>query len=373
MTPHSVGVGHDGLRPPLVVDAWIPAPPPGGRIPEVPGHEGLANAIRLPTAGVVCRTFLHPTIKVHNFKPWFESADIDPDGLGNETQRLCALEGDLPSAADEALYTGNWDDYTASPADVSVLSGLSTWINESQQSKDGSMEDFFKTDNSSGLPRMVERVAGIPPALDLQTNVRLLDFGCGSGRDVVSMQQYFGAAVEDTLCADIFRVDRDDVTPIVLDATDDVTYKTSLDEALLLSVNGTVHVAISMVTFHHIVPGMREDAFQFIRQALRPHGIFIMADWDNSVTPDLWIFYDLVHRFWALMTAEFSPDTEPSSLRLATNYSSIDTWMQELSNVGLRYDDNRTRATNQGHVGPRQVASLEGNAQRDFTAVWQKP
>jgi len=318
--------------------------------------------------GVVCPTWLHSDIQDQNLKPFLNSTGVHPDGFTAELSRLCGGAGTAAST-----YNGSWDAQGQEPQanDVRVLQGLTEWLKNEKaagRSKTWTWDQFAKPSNGNGMAKMVQSVMSHPTHITAVGTPRVLDFGCGSGADIVAMQGALKTAVEDTLCLDIFHISRPEVTSFFLDASRPSTYKASLDSALAGNEN-TVHVAVSMVAFHHIPnPQMRSDALTFLHKVLHPGGIFLMAEWDNSVLPDRWIHYDLVHILPGMLFSDDAP-TDPEMLKIGTKYLSVEKWIATAEQSGLKYDAPRSKA---GGLTPEEHAALPGNPDRDFTVIFGK-
>jgi SAM-dependent methyltransferase len=239
---------------------------------------------------------------------------------------------------------------------------------QSGRSKKMTWDHFSKPDKGHGIASFVQKMMTHPTNISVSGPTRILDLGCGGGTDIVAIQAALKAKVNDTLCLDVYPVKRNDVTPFLLDASSPSKYHESLAKALVGNEN-TVHVAISMVAFHHIPdPKMRKDALVFLRRVLHPGGIFIMAEWDNSIKPDRWIHYDLVHLLPNMLFSLNAPPKK-SRLKMGTKYNSVKEWIAIARDSGLQQDEARSRAHG---LSPQDQAALPGNANRDFHMVFGK-
>jgi len=283
--------------------------------------------------GVVCPTWLQPDIQKKQLRNFLRDAGVSPEGFISETARLCG--GSAGPAA--GAYTGSWKDHEPSENDLRILHGLMNWTTRQRQlgsAKALTWDNFSNSDNGRSTAAFIGHAISHPTSITAVGTRRILDFGCGSGVDIAALSTELSVKKEDALCLDIFRVPREDVTAIVLDASSDEAYRQSLSVALTGNA-GTVHVAISFVTFHHIRRTQRHDAFAFLSQVLAPGGLFLMAEWDNSVKPDRWIHYDLVHILSGVLFAGGVPQ-DPEDLRIGTEYLSVHSWIIEAERGGRR-------------------------------------
>jgi len=321
--------------------------------------------------GVVCSTWLNQDIQDQNLKPFLNSTGVHPDGFVAELSRLCGAGAALFVKAPATIYSGSWDDEAPSSNDVRVLKGLTQWQTEEKKagrSKTLTWEQFSKPDNGTGMASFVKFLMSHPTNISVSGPSRVLDFGCGSGTDVLAMKAALNSTIKDTLCLDVFPIHRTDVTPMLLDASSPAKYHDSLEKALVGNEN-TVDVAVSMVAFHHIPnPQMRSDALVFLCKVLKPGGIFIMAEWDNSIQPNRWIHYDLVHILPNMLFSGAAPANE-KELEIGTSYLSVEKWITTAEKAGLKADSPRSGAF--GHTPEEQAAST-GNANRDFHLVFTK-
>jgi len=355
------------FEPHVVTDSWIPLGQAAVR-PLLSGSSALGlDAEVEANDGAICPTFLHPDIQTQNLKPFLKGAGADPDAFVAETQRLCG-------ATDTSSYTGSWKDIEPTKNDVRVARALADWSKKQRES--GSAEkktwkQYAKADAGRRTAKLVRHISENPEPIKASGLKRALDFGCGSGDDIVAVKKEFNLTAQDTLCADVFYVDRHDLTPIVLNASTPEAYKASLDKGLEGN-KGTVHFVISMVTFHHIAdPKMRLDALTFIKDVLTPGGIAIISDWDNSLAPSRWIQFDMVHWLPAMLWSNAAP-SRPEYLKIGTEYLSIDQWLGHAKSCNLNYEEERSKFAKDkagNKLGPRRVANLTGNANRDFTIV----
>eukprot|EP00927_Polykrikos_kofoidii_P072402 TRINITY_DN68521_c0_g1_i1.p1 TRINITY_DN68521_c0_g1~~TRINITY_DN68521_c0_g1_i1.p1 ORF type:complete len:443 (+),score=55.38 TRINITY_DN68521_c0_g1_i1:186-1514(+) len=320
--------------------------------------------------GVVCATWLNLDIQRNNLVPYIERLGFPASDFINETMRLC--NGSIGVGAD--AYTGSWIDHTPTENDVKVLQGLLDHIKMVRKQGRGTYTDwstFSKPDDGKSLANRVRKVIMKPPAaIGKQEQIRILDYGCGSGTDIVALKHAFGVSTADTLCLDVFKIKREDVTAFTLDTSSEDTYNASLESVLSGGGENSVKLAISMVTFHHISqPKMRRDALNFLSRVLKPGGLFIMAEWDDSVKPSRWIHFDLVHTLSSLFFYNATPST-PEDLRIHTKYLSVGDWRAQAESVGgLVYDASRTLLGN-GNTTPQDRANLPLNSNRDFWLVW---
>lgn len=307
--------------------------------------------------GVVCPTLLHGDIRTQNFIPAVtQTPGLDPDALVKEVRRLCGGSGGVA----EDRYTGSWLHMKPTDNDIRILNGIFAWVGKHRTS-----DEPFELSHEHGP--FIRKVAGDTFARRVR---RVLDFGCGGGGDLNSVKKEFGITKkEDLLCVDIFDSVGKGVTPIPLDATSDEAYSASLNKALLGN-RGSVDIVFSIVTFHHVNqgPNMRANAFRFISDILAPGGIFIIADWDNTGTPDRTIWFDLAHYMPSLLHHDFSP-SDPSRLPLQCAYFGFDAWNSQVKKASrgmLAWDATRLATR------PLQMANSSGNSNRDFVAVWRK-
>jgi len=329
------------------------------------GFLRLTEDIPTMPSGVVCETWLQPDIRRKSLAPEVSSLGISAGGFVAEIARLCGY--DAPVGTN---YTGLWRDSHPTQADVQVLQGLTKWTKKQRDSgemKKQTWQAYSKPDNGTGLAGLVRYVATHPTNLTVAAPMRILDFGCGSATDILAIKSLFAVKTEDTLCLDIFEVKNSEVTPFVLNASTDSAYQRSL-ESILGGNAATIHVAISMVTFHHIVQGQRRSAFSFLNRVLADGGIFIMADWDNSVLPDRTIYYDLEHILMGVVFSNSAPSM-PDQLKLGTEYLSVDNWKREAQQAGLRYSASRSKL---GGLGPRAQANRSISGNRDFNIVFER-
>lgn len=347
------------------------------------GHRSLTSTAvsgdsassTLEELGVVCPTFLHPDIQRRNLVPLLRGDGVDAVGFVKETINLCG--GGVPLEVENA-YTGSWSDTTASQIDVSVLGGLTEWLSAHRPDDLATMAKPPQPHNFSSMAKMLRHIATTPTNISSLAPgdigpLRILDFGCGSGKDIVALRHELHVAAEDALCLDLFEVKQEGLTSLVLDASSDDTYRRSLDAALAGN-SGSVGIAFSIVTFHHILPSLRPLAISFIRRALSPGGIFIMAEWDNGLVPSRSIYYDLVHLLGGMIFYGHAP-SQPGDLNLNTTYLSVDDWIAEVQSGGLPYEADRSRIVElDGRLlTPQEVADKTSSPNRDFFAVWAKP
>jgi len=328
------------------------------------GKQGAGNCS-------VCDTWLHPDIQPA-LETFVTRTGLSGKNFVNELSRLCQRNGSYTAQH----YTGLWKDSPPTDQDIGVLSGITRWIQhqkDANKSLSWNFEQFSKPDAGKSTAKMVQQIMTQPTKILIPGKTRILDFGCGSGTDIVAIQKMLEVTKEDTLCYDIHKVNRPEVTAVVLDASSDAAYSNSLDKALSGN-EASVHVAISMVTFHHIRLAQRQAAYRFLHDIMAPGGIFIMAEWDNSKNPNRQIHYDLEHYFTSMFFYTLAP-TKAKELQLATEYLSVDNWIAEGGLGGLIYDANRSRmvAKNSStRMTPQEVANIPGNANRDFKLVWTK-
>lgn len=317
-------------------------------------------------AGAVCSTWQRQDIQNQSLKPYLRHAGVDAEAFLHETLERCK------SPSDSRDYTGSWNDIAPSEDDVYILQNLTTWLKQPGNGQNKSWSQFAKSDNGTRISAMVHHALTVPTPVHNAGEVRALDFGCGSGDDLKAIKNLLKTSKADSLCVDIFPVSSEDLTSIVLNSSSDAAYKTSLDNATVGNEN-TVHVAISMVTFHHIPRHqMRRDALEFIRRVLHPDGVFIIAEWDNSVYPNRWIQFDLIHVLNMMIFFGGAPE-KPDDLKIGgTEYLSVHNWIQAFEHAGLTYDSDRSLTNRSGRMlNPVAVANLP-DPQRDFTAVFRK-
>mmetsp|Transcript_92137 Transcript_92137/g.176562 ORF Transcript_92137/g.176562 Transcript_92137/m.176562 type:complete len:396 (+) Transcript_92137:95-1282(+) len=310
--------------------------------------------------GVVCPTLLHKKILNQNLLPFLS---ITP-GLAQQKQafvdkvrQLCGGSSGLESSE----YTGTWSQQSATKNDIRVMRGMFDWVRKYRTST-----EEIKYANGKQGP-MIFKIANLDPALRVR---RVMDFGCGSGGDLMgAMKEFDISAEEDALCVDIGTIKVPGVTPISLDVTSDATYKESLDTALAGN-RGSVHVVFSFVTFHHVNQGpkMRQNAFRFISQVLVPRGIFIMSDWDNSAVPDRTIWFDLQHFLPSLVQSSMCP-SHPDQLSLGTAYFGWKEWDSQIREAS---SEALVLQTDGPMPHPRKYAERPGNVNRDFEGVWKR-
>jgi len=314
--------------------------------------------------GAVCETWLQPDIQNGSLAPRLPLLGLSAEGFLTETARLCGYNASMDSN-----YTGLWKDSDPTQADIQVLQGMAEWTKQQQDSgsaKKQTWDQFAKPDNGNWLGARVQYAATHPTNLTAVGPMRILDFGCGGATDILALKRFFSVKTEDTLCLDIFQVQNENVSAFMIDASTDDAYRQSL-ETILLENEGTVHVAISMVTFHHIVPGQRPSAFNFLNRVLADGGMFLMAEWDNSVLPDRTIYYDLEHILMGVVFQNTAP-SQPEQLNLGTTYLSVDGWKKEAEQEGLRYSASRSKL---GGLGPRAQAN-HSRHMRDFDIVFER-
>jgi len=315
--------------------------------------------------GAVCETWLQPDIQNGSFAPRLPLLGLSAEGFLTETARLCGYNASMDSN-----YTGLWKDSDPTQADIQVLQGMAEWTKQQQDSgsaKKQTWDQFAKPDNGNWQAAMVLHVVTHPTNLTAAGPMRILDFGCGSAADILAIKRLFSVKTEDTLCLDIFQVQSKEVTAFVLNSSTDIAYQQSL-ESVLDENEATVHVAISMVTFHHIVKGQRRSAFSFLNKVLADGGVFIMAEWDNSLLPDRTIYYDLEHILMGIVFQNTAP-AKPEQLKLGTTYLSVDGWKTEAQQEGLRYSASCSKF---GGLGPRAQANRSGLPNHDFKMVFER-
>jgi len=294
-------------------------------------------------------------------KPFIHSTGVHAEDFVKELSSLCGVQhgNKLPT------YTGSWDNEDSDENDVRVLSGLTEWQKkeiEAGRSKRLTWEQFSKPDQSHGLAKFVQSLMHYPTKINASGPVRILDLGCGPGTDLLALQAALHVSKKDSLCLDVSESSRPELTNIRLDPSSSSTYHDSLEQALVGNEN-TVHVAVSMVAFHHIPdPTMRSDALTFVRRVLAPGGIFIMAEWDNSVQPNRWIHYDLVHILPGMLFSLSAPQSK-DELKIGTKYLSVDNWIAAGEKAGLHYEKDRTKGRTGGM--PQEQAALELHAEHD--------
>lgn len=326
--------------------------------------------------GVVCPSFLEPSIQHDQLLRYLNQSQVSPEGFVNETERLCTAAG-FPKVGERPSYQGSWMTMGApAQADVELLQGLANWVakEKAKNLSDSNMtwHKFSKPDDGASAGNLVLRVATHPTNLSISAAPRLLDFGCGSGQDLAAAKRAFGAAKEDALCLDIFEVQSSEVTTVKLDASSEATYKASLD-ATLAENQDSVHVVFSMVTFHHITGQMRPDALHFIKNVLAPGGIFLMAEWDNSPTagvPSREVYFDLVHFLPGVLFSN-NPPQDPAPLKLSTKYLTVAERRSESQATGLQYNAERSKVV--GNVTPEELANSSLGMNRDYYIVFSRP
>ena len=179
----------------------------------------------------------------------------------------------------------------------------------------------------------------------------VLDFGCGSGEELLEMHMALGTPPSRLLGLDIFASEahRGEYTRHVLADPKDVdAYCASLDALAEQLLERTVHsggvaLATSSVTFHHLPSEqMRGCVYGFLARLLGERGTFVLREWDNSPSrhappsSSLEVWFDVAHSFTPALPASTLP-ASASELRIApgTNYSSWATYYAQAFAAGL--------------------------------------
>mmetsp|Transcript_6115 Transcript_6115/g.14660 ORF Transcript_6115/g.14660 Transcript_6115/m.14660 type:complete len:82 (-) Transcript_6115:327-572(-) len=79
----------------------------------------------------------------------------------------------------------------------------------------------------------------------------------------------------------------------------------------------------------------------------------------------------MVHWLPAMLWSNAAP-SRPEYLKIGTEYLSIDQWLGHAKSCNLNYEEERSKFAKDkagNKLGPRRVANLTGNANRDFTIV----
>lgn len=328
----------------------------------------------LSAGGVVCSSFLEASIQQNQLLRYLSQSEVNPQGFVNETERLCTAAG-FPEAGQRPSYQGSWLTMGApAQGDVEILQGLAAWVvaekAKNLSASNMTWQKFSKPNDGASAANLVLRVATHPSNISVSGPPRLLDFGCGSGQDLQAAKEAFGASKEDSLCLDIFEVQNANLTAFKLDASSDASYKASLDAALAQN-RGTVHVVMSMVTFHHITGQMRSDALDFVKNVLAPGGMFLMAEWDNSPTPGVpsrEVYFDLVHWLPGVLFSD-KPPQDPAPLKLGTKYLTVADRRSECEAAGLRYDQERSKIFS--NLTPEELANSAMGMNRDYYIVFR--
>jgi SAM-dependent methyltransferase len=312
---------------------------------------------------VLCQTLLHPAIRSAHFLRFAASAIGDELAADFDHRLEFECRRHFTPQAWLHLwdtYTGNWEHEVVADQDNEIFGSLGAWLNAERRrthTPAKTWKQFAKPDAGNGTLELLKRVVRHPSKLPLEQLDRVLDLGCGDGLDLAAVAHGLGLSRTDALCLDVGapRLDAEaegDVTFLTLDSSSPEAYAESLASHLADGLAGTVAIAYSFVTFHHIAkPGMRASALRFLRDALVPGGIFLIAEWDNPGSPlDFSVYFDLVHDLPALFFQQ--PAATEWTLRPhGTRYTSRTALIAEAESFGLQYDNHRSEMPSRGSNG----------------------
>jgi len=114
-----------------------------------------------------------------------------------------------------------------------------------------------------------------------QDEIPILDLGCGTGLELASIfkqaphAQITGIDVSEKMLAILKQKYSDYLNQMTLIKDSYITYPFS---------KGAYDYAISVSTMHHFLPDRKQNIYEKIKAALRPHGVYIEGDW--AVTPE---------------------------------------------------------------------------------------
>eukprot|EP00427_Karlodinium_veneficum_P029982 CAMPEP_0169191084 /NCGR_PEP_ID=MMETSP1016-20121227/4883_1 /TAXON_ID=342587 /ORGANISM="Karlodinium micrum, Strain CCMP2283" /LENGTH=387 /DNA_ID=CAMNT_0009267315 /DNA_START=22 /DNA_END=1181 /DNA_ORIENTATION=- len=298
--------------------------------------------------GVVCPTWLQLDIQNHNLKPYIRCAGVTPEPFIAALYASCRGIGLTYATLANANYTGSWDHEVPTENDLRVLSELATWAQEqvgTHSLATVSWEQFSENLGMHGptIAELAQSVLTHPSVVPVDEVMHILDYGCGTGNDLASLKSAFHTESLNAICLDIVPVQRNEVYSILLDGSSDFAYNRSL-QAASVGLVGTMHLVISICTFHHIArPQMRHDALVFIEKVLQPGGVFLMSEWDDSLNPSRQIHYDLVHGVLPTLLFQSAAPTHLSELHGDSRYLSVNSWIDLVQSAHLTYDANRSQ------------------------------
>jgi len=375
----SIAAPLDPPLPPLVENEMEEAEM-GGEAKQQPQPQlrgGRQVVLASSEGSVVCPSFLQPNIQQEQLMRFVRSAGVPADEFVNETQSICSQLGFSPMK--RLSYGGTWQAMgMATSADVQVMQHLSDWVKEQQQlnkAENKTWGSFSKPNNGASAGSLALHVANHPTKISVDGPPRLMDFGCGSGQDLAAIQMAFGAKKDDSFCLDVYKVQHPNLTSFALNPASAETYSHSLNSVLKHTKN-SIHVAVSMVTFHHITGSMRSDALAFISKSLAPGGIFLMAEWDNSPTaavPSREVYYDIAHFLPSILFSHNVP-TDASIFKLGTEYLPLVTWKKLARVAGLTYEAQRSKLVkvNGIQLSPEELATSPYAMNRDAYLVFHR-
>lgn len=312
--------------------------------------------------GVLCQTLLHPAIHSAHFLRFAASAIGDDLAARFDSEFRSECRDHFAPATWLHLwdnYTGSWEQEEVADHDNEIFGSLGAWLNterERTHTATKTWKQFAKPDDGKSTMRILERIASHPTSISVELD-RVLDFGCGDGLDLAAVARGFDLSRTDAFCLDVGapRLDpeaEEGVTFLPLDNQSPEAYAKSLAGHLADGVAGSVAVAYSFVVLHHVADtDMRASALCFLRDALKPGGILVVAEWDNPGTPvDFSVYFDLVHDLPALLLGQHAA-THYTLKPHGTLYESRSTLIAEMESWGLVYDDRRSETPSKATDG----------------------
>jgi SAM-dependent methyltransferase len=354
-----------------------------GREELLEARPAFENSRSHESNGVLCQTLYHPSIHDQHFMPFAES------GLGSDLAKT--FDDKLLTKCKEAHssvvwddifknYTGNWTTNPAAALDNTIFGSMGEWLNEERKKKTAETKSWQDFRNGPKQKPQESFMLGLLKSLAGSSQItRIMDFGCGDGVELSKIARGLGLTKDDTFGLDIVDYVNDDVKGNMTFMNAEVSEYVEQLENLMdeNELDGTVSVIFSQVTFHHITaPEMRTAALSFIRDALKPDGFFVLAEWDNSLMPiDYTIFFDLSHNLPSLFFSDPAPTTA-SLGPLNTEYLSIQGFVDLLKSNDLKYDVTRSNMPWMTHdnrtVNMTPWEAADKTTGRNFLAVFVK-
>jgi 2-polyprenyl-3-methyl-5-hydroxy-6-metoxy-1,4-benzoquinol methylase len=239
---------------------------------------------------------------------------VPTDGVFAEMDRICALGSGGALSNDVEAYTA-----------------IHAYIQSHRQGQPPNPFTlaYFRTQAAE-----VQAILSDP----LPHNVRILDYGCGSG-DMLSMfHREYNVASGNLHCIELHDSVPDarkhDFTLHVL--------KDPIGDLKMLSkgpLKASFDVVSSFAVFHHIPDKeVRATVLSSIALMLKPQAVFLLADWSSFDKPHYDQWYDVAHfLLWLFMGSV--PPSSNSNLDIYTRYAGVNTYISLASSVGLHPEE----------------------------------